>query len=64
MDTMQTLEDFIKDFIKDHFVSKADFARQLGVFPQQITQWQNANYMVHNGVMFKPMRQIAEIENA
>lgn len=57
METMQTLE----EYILQHFASKADFARKLGVFPQQITQWQNAGYLVNNGRMYKPMRQIAEI---
>lgn len=60
MGEMQTLE----DFIAEHFESKAEFARQLGVFPQQISTWQRAGYMVHNGVMYKPMRQLAELQQA
>ena len=60
MDAMQTLE----EFINEHFASKADFARQLGIYPQQVTQWQNAGYVVNNGQMYKPMKLLAEIESA
>lgn len=60
MNDMQTLE----DFILEHFNSKAEFARLLGVFPQQINTWERAGYRVHNGILYKPMRQLAEIENA
>ena len=58
MDDLITLE----EFISLHFDSKADFARQIGIYPQQVTQWQNAGYMVCNGIMYKPMRQLVEIE--
>jgi len=50
----------LNDFIKDNFSTKADFAAQVGIYPQQVTQWVNAGYVVENGMMYKPMRQLVE----
>lgn len=60
MEEMQPLG----DFILEHFTSKAEFARLLGVFPQQINTWERAGYVVYNGMMYKPMRQLAEVETS
>lgn len=50
----------LSDFIEDNYDSKVKFAEEQGIFRQQITQWQNAGYVVHNGVMYKPMRVLVE----
>jgi plasmid maintenance system antidote protein VapI len=55
---MQTLEQYIE---KKHG-SKAQFARNLGVFPQQITRWINAGYKVIDGKMMRVVRDFEDTE--
>jgi len=59
MKLVQTLN----EFISENFSSKREFAEALGIFPQQITKWQNQDYIVIDGVMYKSMRVLAEFEN-
>ena len=60
MNELQTLSEFIEQY----FESKSDFARQLGCFPQQIYAWEQAGYLIADGVLYKPMRKLVEIERA
>ena len=50
---MQTLE----EWIEENFSSKAEFARAAQAYPQQVSLWLSKNYMVHEGVMYRPVRE-------
>ena len=50
----------LEEFIKKEFKTKADFARSVGIFPQQVSTWIRKGYMVHNGLMLRPMRNLIE----
>ena len=53
----------LEEFITEHFASKADFARQIGVLPQQVNTWLSKGYMAsEDGYLIKEMRQLVEFE--
>lgn len=45
-------------YIERRFGTKANFARHMGVYPQQVQTWVNKGYWVINDVMVKPMYEI------
>lgn len=57
MNDLQPLD----EFIQEHFKTKAEFARKVGIFPQHVTQWLNAGYVVHDGKMYREMRDFTDL---
>lgn len=43
-----------------HNGSQADFARHMGVTPQQVTKWINGGWVVVNHELFSPRRSVPE----
>ena len=50
----------LEQFIENKFKTKAEFARAMGIYPQQVQTWIKKGYMVHNGLMLRPMRILIE----
>ena len=49
----------ITDYInKHHSGNKSDFARANDVLPQQVTQWVNKGFIVLDGVLYSPRRDL------
>lgn len=47
---------------KYHSGNKADFARVNEVTPQHVTKWVNGDYIVIDGVLYSPRRELKEKE--
>lgn len=49
----------VKDYIEKHYGGhQAAFARACDTTPQQVTKWINKGYVVVDGQLFKPMRDV------
>lgn len=42
--------------------NKSEFARANGVMPQQVNNWINGNYVVIDGFLYSPRRELAPKE--
>ncbi len=52
----------LKDYIRDHYYTKRDFAADIGVMPQQVTAWIKKEFIVIDGVMYSPRRSLKDIK--
>ena len=52
----------LKDYIEANFVSLASFARSENVKPQQITEWINKGFTVHDGELKSTRRKLKEVK--
>ena len=52
---MQTLKDYIN---REHGGSQVRFADANGVHKAQVTQWINKKFIVVNGVLYSPRREL------
>lgn len=52
-----TLKDHIACY---HAGNQADFARHMGVTPQQVTKWINDGWLVSKDTLYSPKRTIPE----
>jgi DNA-binding transcriptional regulator YdaS (Cro superfamily) len=51
----------LTDYIAVNFHgSQRAFASAQGVAPQQVTQWLNKNFIVVNGVLYSPRRELKQ----
>ena len=49
----------LADYIDKKFMgNQAAFARSIDVKPQQITQWLNKEFIVLNGIIYSPRREL------
>ena len=48
------------EYIKEHYSgNQAAFARAQGVKPPQVTQWINADFIVVDGWLYSPRRELS-----
>jgi len=52
---METLKEYIN---REHGGSQVRFAATNGVHKSQVTQWINKNFIVVNGVLYSPRREL------
>ena len=45
-------------YISANYPSQAAFAREVGVSPAQVTQWISKGFIVLNGELFSPRREL------
>jgi transposase-like protein len=45
-------------YISSNYPSQAAFAREVGVSPAQVTQWINRGFIVINGELYSPRREL------
>ena len=48
----------LKDYIEQQHGSQTQFATTEGTTPQQVTQWLNKRFIVVNGVLYSPRREL------
>lgn len=54
----------LTDYINEHHNgNKAEFARSQGVQPQALNKWVNAKWIVLNGVLYSPRRELITKDN-
>lgn len=46
----------LKEHIAQNYASQADFARHLGVYKSQITQWLQQGVIIVDGRLYTPVR--------
>lgn len=52
--------DLIDYIAKHHGGNQSAFARSQGVVRQQVTKWLRAGWVVHNGRLYSPMRELKQ----
>lgn len=53
----------IKEYITtSHNGNQAKFAKSQGTTPQQVTQWINKGFIVVNGVLYSPRRELIKVK--
>lgn len=48
----------LQEYIQKNFASSAEFARACGVLPQQVSKWLSKGYIVVEGKLYAPNRDI------
>jgi len=50
----------LRSYIERKYASKAEFAREQDVFPQQVTRWLNSGYFVVDDKMLRVVRDMGK----
>lgn len=48
----------LRDYINQHYLNQREFGRVQGVKPQQVTQWIDKGFIVVDGVLYSPRRDL------
>lgn len=51
----------LKDYIKKHYATQAEFSKDNDLLPQQVTKYIRRNMVVVNGMLYTPVRPIKQV---
>lgn len=57
-DKLQVIDMLLEHYIAINYKTKTAFARHLGVTPQMVIKWINWNWIVIDGKIYSPQREI------
>lgn len=53
----------LRQYIKENYATQREFAEAMGTSPQQVTNWLKNEFIVVDGMLYRPAKEIKEGES-